>query len=295
MLMSGSKRELDSAHVYLSYTQAELDHAFDQKQWAPNMMELVANWAATSGTVRDNSHRMQVRRYGFGSNEDLQIFPAETDQAPLLVFIHGGEWKRRDNLGSAFPAMSLVPGGFNFVNLNFEAVPNVTIPEMADQVRRALVWIYRNAAEFKANADAIHLCGHSSGAHLAAVLATTRWEDYGLPADTLKSVVCLSGIYDMEPVLLSMRRAWVKLTPDEARQMSPIHHVDRIAAPITVVYGENESPEFRRQAGEFHRALLAVGKPSTIIPIRGQNHFEVMDGLHDRNSLISTTLISQRA
>lgn len=272
--------DLAEMPIYLRYTQAELDRAFDQTQWAPNMRALVARWAETSRSVRESVSRMETRRYGDGGNEDLQIFPAADNDRPVQVFIHGGEWKRRDNLGSAFPALGLVPAGINFVNLNFEAVPHVTIPDMLDQVRRALLWIYRNARSFGADPNAIHLSGHSSGAHLAAVLATTAWERFGAPSDILKSVVCIGGLYDMEPVLLSMRRAWVKLTEDEADQLSPVRHAGRVRAPVAVVHGENESPEFKRQASAFHHALLAANKRSDLIEMPGQNHFEVLDALH---------------
>ncbi|MGB6081298.1 MAG: alpha/beta hydrolase [Xanthobacteraceae bacterium] len=281
-----------SAPVYLGYTQTELDRAFDQTQWASNLRELVGRWAETSRQVRETSPRMETRRYGSADNEDLEIFPAQERNRPVHVFIHGGEWKRRDNLGSAFPALSLVSSGLNFVNLNFDATPHVTIPVMVDQVRRALVWIHRNIRELGGDPDAIYLSGHSSGAHLAAVLATTRWEDFHAPPNLLKGVVCVGGLYDMEPVLLSMRRAWVKLTLDEAHQVSPILHVDRISMPVTVVYGEKESPEFKRQAKAFHGALLASNKLCDLIEMPGQNHFEVLDALHDPRSRLSEILVT---
>ena len=282
-----------SAPVYLDYTQSELDRAFDQAQWAPNLKTLVAKWAETSRAVRESSSGMQMRSYGTGSNENLEIFPTKAKNAPVYVFIHGGEWKRRDNLGSAFPALSLVPRGFNFVNLNFEAVPNVTIPDMVSQVRRALLWVHQNAREFGANPEAIHLFGHSSGAHLAAVLATTRWDHFKGPADILKSVTCISGLYDLEPVLLSMRRAWVKLTPDDARQLSPIHQARRVSAPITLIYGQNESPEFKRQAHAFHDEMLIADKRCELIEVPDQNHFEVLDALHQSRSALLDALVAQ--
>jgi len=281
-----------SAPVYLGYTQTELDRAFDQTQWASNLRELVGRWAETSRQVRETSPRMETRRYGSADNENLEIFPAQERNRPVHVFIHGGEWKRRDNLGSAFPALSLVSSGLNFVNLNFDATPHVTIPVMVDQVRRALVWVHRNIRELGGDPDAIYLSGHSSGAHLAAVLATTRWEDFHTPPNLLKGVVCVGGLYDMEPVLLSMRRTWVKLTPDEAHQVSPILHVDRISMPVTVVYGEKESPEFKRQAKAFHGALLASNKLCDLIEMPGQNHFEVLDALHDPRSRLSEILVT---
>ncbi len=53
-----------SAPVYLDYTQSELDRAFDQAQWAPNLKTLVARWAETSRAVRESSSGMQTRSYG---------------------------------------------------------------------------------------------------------------------------------------------------------------------------------------------------------------------------------------
>lgn len=101
------------------------------------------------------------------------------------------------------------------------------------------------------------------------------------------------GSADMEPVLLSMRRAWVKLTPDEARQVSPILHTDRIGMPVTIIHGEKESPEFQRQAKAFHRAMQARNKPCDLIEMPGQNHFEVLDALHDPRSRLSEILVTQ--
>ena len=47
---------------------------------------------------------------------------------------------------------------------------------LADQVRRSLIWVYRNAGTLDADRSRIYLVGHSSGAHLAAV-ALTKTQD----------------------------------------------------------------------------------------------------------------------
>lgn len=277
--------------VYLSYTQEELNRAFDQTQWAPNMMQVVGSWGEISRGVREHASAMQTRRYGDGFNDDLEIFPAAAPNAPIYIFMHGGEWKRRDNLSGAFPALSLVPAGFTYVNLNFEALPHVRLPHIVDQVRRAVAWVYNNARDFGANPEAIHLFGHSSGAHLAAVLAATRWRGVGAPADILKSVTCVSGLYDMEPVLLSMRREWVKLTAEEGRELSPVRHARNVSCPVSIIYGGNESPEFKRQAKSFHNALSAAGKRSRLVPIADRNHFELLDTLREPGSELESLLV----
>jgi arylformamidase len=50
--------------------------------------------------------------------------------------------------------------------------------------------------------------------------------------------------------------------------MSTIRHLERLRAPITVIYGTNETPEFQRQSREFAAAVKAAGKPVTLIVAR---------------------------
>ena len=59
---------------------------------------------------------------------------------------------------------------------------------MADQVRRAVAWVHRNAQSFGGDPDRIYVSGHSSGGHLAGVVLTTDWrKEFNLPADTVKA------------------------------------------------------------------------------------------------------------
>ena len=74
---------------------------------------------------------------------------------------------------------------------------------LADQVRRAVAWVYQNAASFGGNPNRLYVSGVSSGGHLAGVVLTTDWQkDFGLPADTLKGRLCGSGLYELHPVAL---------------------------------------------------------------------------------------------
>ena len=83
---------------------------------------------------------------------------------------------------------TFVDAGAHFVSLDFNSVTDVdgNLLIMADQVRRAIAWVHKNAASFGGDADRIYVSG-TSGGHLAGVALTTDWQkDFGLSPNVLK-------------------------------------------------------------------------------------------------------------
>jgi arylformamidase len=270
--------------VYLDYTQAELDRAYDQRAWAPNADEVIRRYATESAEARAKFKHHYAVAYGPHPDETLDIFPAagaNTANAPVHVHVHGGSWRHLSKDDESFLARTFVPAGACLMVLNFSTIPAVRLPDMIAQLRRAIAWIHAHAADYGADPAQIHVSGHSSGAHLAGVLLTTDWSAHGLPADVLKSGLVASGMYDMRPVMLSARSSYVKLEPAEVLDLSAILHLDRVRAPVTIVYGDRETPEFQRQAQSFAAALEAAGKPVKLLRIEGVNHFEILELLGD--------------
>jgi arylformamidase len=150
---------------------------------------------------------------------------------------------------------------------------------IAEQIRRAITWLARNAASFGGDAGRIYVSGHSSGAHQAGVLTVTDWKQAGLPADVVKGYVLISGMYDLLPVSLSARGSYVRFDERTLEELSAMRHLERISAPVTVLYGTLETPEFQRQSREFAEALKQAGKHGQLVVAEGYNHFEVMETL----------------
>jgi len=165
---------------------------------------------------------------------------------------------------------------------------------MAEQVRRAVAWVRRNAYSFGGDPERIFVSGHSSGAHLAAVVLTTDWlKEFDLPADTVKGGLCCSGMYDLQPVRLSARNAYVAFTDEMEQALSPQRHLDTLTAPLILAYGTLESPEFHRQGRDFGAALRAAGKPVELLVADGYNHFEIIETLTSPYGLLGRAVLEQ--
>lgn len=282
--------------VFLDYTQEALDRAYDQRAWAANAEQVIARYGEISRAVRTR-YALTTERYGAGADETLDIYPpveSAASAAPVHVFIHGGAWRRLTKEESAFPAPAFVENGVVFVALDFSAIPKVRLPEMADQCRRAVVWLWRNVGRFGGDPGRIHLSGHSSGGHLAAVLLTTDWTALGLEASPLRAGLCASGMYDLGPVLLSARASYVELDKAEEDALSPMRHLERVSCPVAVAVGDGETPEFKRHAHDFAAALKAkVRHAARLAEGKNLNHFEIALTLGQADGVLGQLALGQ--
>ena len=266
-------------HVFLDYDQEALDRAFDQRVWAANSEAVLAGFREAGKAVLAAGGFHAGLRYGCTPDEQLDWFPAAGAGAPIHMHIHGGAWRYLRKEDVAFAAPAFTQAGMHFIAPDFSALPNVRLTDVVGQLIHAVSWVYRNAESYGADRNRIYLSGHSSGGHLCAALLTLDWTRHGLPADVIKGGLCISGIYDMEPVLLSARRAYVKLTQDEKHRLSPIENADALSCPLSIVYAQGDSPEFRRQAKHFHETAAAHDKQVDLTLLPGINHYEVIGEL----------------
>jgi arylformamidase len=282
--------------VWLDMDQAELDAAYDQSKYAPNLQQIVQRYATSSEAVR--ARLGAPRRYAYGSTaiEMLDVYMTRRPDASINIFLHGGAWRTGRARDHAYAAELFVHAGAHYVVPDFINVTEASgsLTPMAEQVRRSVTWVYRNAASFGGNPDRIYVSGHSSGAHLAGVVLVTDWRrDFGLPADTVKGGLCCSGMFDLKPVRLSARSSYVKFTDEMEQALSPQRHLDKLNAPVIVAYGTLETPEFQRQSRDFVAAVKVAGKPVELLVGEGYNHFEIPETLASPYGLLGRAVLAQ--
>ena len=125
-------------------------------------------------------------------------------------------------------------------------------------------------ASFGGDPTRIHVAGHFIGRASHGLRARYRyWTRYDLPPNVLAGAALCSGMYELAPVALSARRSYVTFDDATLAELSSQRHLERIAIPVIVAYGTEESPEFQRQGRDYAAALAAAGKNVHVIVAEG--------------------------
>lgn len=277
---SASTSRVKGPLVWLDMDQKELDDAYDQSVYAPNQPLIALRRKLASEAALKRLGQPERVAYGPTEIEKLDIYKTHRSNAPINVFIHGGAWRNGQAKDAAYLAEVFINAGAHLVIPDFVQVQDAggSLMPMAQQVRAAVAWVYKNAARFSGDPNQIYITGHSSGAHLTGCALVTDWQkDFGLPANIIKGGLVISGMYDLKAVRLSKRSKYVNFTDEIEEALSSQRHLDKLNAPVIVAYGSQETPEFQRQSREFAAAVKAVGKPVELIVGEGFNHFEMQE------------------
>ena len=261
-----------------------LEAQYNNRARVSDHAQVLASWAQASALARGAAPHAQLDLpYGDGAGETLDVFPAATAAAPVLVFIHGGYWRALDKSDHSFVAPAFNAQGALVVVPNYALCPAVGIEHIALQLARALVWVWRHAAQYGGDASRIALAGHSAGGHLATMLLSCRWKELAaeMPAQPLAGALSISGLFDLEPLRHTPTlQADLKLTPSSVARLSPAFFPRPKGAKLYATVGLDESDEFLRQ----NRLIRDVWGP-TAVPVcetvPGANHFSVLKRLAD--------------
>jgi arylformamidase len=274
--------------VWLDMDQKALDDAYDQSVYAPNSEQVAKRRTVNSAEVRA---RLKPRRLAYGAtpHEMLDLYVTDRPNAPVMVFIHGGAGRAGSAKDNAEAADLFVNAGAHYAVLDFINVIEAggSLFPMVEQVRRGIAWLYQNAKSFGGDPGRLYVSGRSSGSHLGGVVLITDWQkDFGLSRDVVKGALLSSGMYDLKPVRLSKRGAYVKFTDAMEEELSTQRHLGRIDCPVVLAHGTYETPEFQRQTREFAAALKAAGKDVRLIVGEGYNHFEIPETMANPYGLL---------
>lgn len=267
-----------------------LEKQYDFRWRHADREAILAQYADESArTVAERRSHLDLF-YGPGSRERIDVFPAARAGAPVHVFIHGGYWRAHRKEDYRFVARAGGDGDLVTAVVEYDLAPLVTIADIIAQMRRAIAWVHRRAGDFNGDPARVVVSGHSAGGHLAAMLALTDWPAHGLPADTLRGCLAISGVFDLAPIARTSIDDDLRLDDAAIAAHSPIHRAAEGKTPIMVAYGADETEEFLRQSREFARALRVAGRPSPLLELTGLHHYNVVLELARPGGALATAL-----
>lgn len=235
--------------------------------------------------------------YGSDALQKLDFYKAKNAaaSAPLVIFVHGGGWKRGDkrNATGTDEVTHYTGLGYHLASINYRLVPGATVEQQAADVAAAIAHLHKNAASLGIDRSHIVLMGHSAGAHLSALVGTDpRYlEAAGLSLDTLAGVIPLDGAaYDVPAQMTDgakiMQDTYVEAfgtEPERQKALSPFHHAAGPNAPSFLILHVDRD-DGKRQSEALANALRKAGTKVQLNAFEGkglQGHAEINRKLGD--------------
>jgi arylformamidase len=262
-------------------SDAEINRQFMPRLAVPDHESWLAAHAELSETARRTLPCHLDIPYGETPLQKLDIFPAARAPAPVQVYFHGGYWRALDKSTYRFMALSMAPAGIATVLVNYDLCPAVTLDDIVGQTIAAVAWVYRHGADHGCDPQRLYVSGNSAGAHLAAMALAEDWTAQGLPADLIKGACCITGIYDIAPVLRIDANAEIRLRPDMVARNSPLTLPLPAQPPVIVAVGADETPLWIKQSTDYAAMLRAHGVATELMIIPAAHHFSITRSLAD--------------
>jgi len=223
----------------------------------------------------------------------LDIYmPTGVTQPPLVVWIHGGQWRRgsKDNPPSFF-----VNSGFALASLEFRQSTEARFPAAIHDIKAGIRFLRANAHRYGYSADRIAIAGVSSGAHYAALVGVTNGDpdlEGSVARDANESsdvdaIVSFYGASDLTTILdqstpygVSVRGPALALllgnsldsAAEVAELASPVFHVDRGDPPLLLFHGDRDPQMPINQSHELEGAYEQLGLDVRFVVVHGAGH-----------------------
>lgn len=248
---------------------------------------LVTSTFATTPEVHRNLFYTEAK----ARFQALDVYsPSEGKDHPVIVWIHGGGWKKGDKTAVQQKPLACVSHGFVFVSVNYRLLPTVTLKDMMGDLAKAVRWVRDHAAEHRGDPDKLIIMGHSAGAHLAALLCTdTRYlQTVGVPMTSLKGCVPIDvSAYDIPKRLKDggdvpavNYTSVFGSSESEQREMSPYAFVGKgKGIPPFLLLHVASRDSTRIQAHWLAEKLRACGIVAHVVAAEGKTHSTISTDL----------------
>lgn len=221
--------------------------------------------------------------YGEAPLQELSLYipPSATADAPapILVFFHGGRWSDGHKEQYKFVADAFTEEGYILALADYRKYPDVKFPAFVEDVAAALAWVYKNIDDYHGDLDRLYLSGHSSGAHMAALVATDEQylAAHDLKRDIIAGFAGLSAPYAFVPEAEDLKDMFGP--PERYPLMRAPNYVDGDQPPMLLLHGLDDETVVLKNAEKLRDAIKREGGQVRLTTYENINHIETVGSL----------------
>lgn len=271
-------------NVYKDYNQDQLNNQYNTRLQVPDYTLYFNRWERSSRETAEVNTILKDIPYGTHPLEQLDIFPSKIQHSKTLVFIHGGYWHLLDKSMFHFLAGHFLNHNVTTVLLNYPLAPKASISEIVASCRKGIQWLHANIIRYNGDPSELYLMGHSAGGHLASMMLVEE------EAILLRAVISLSGLFRLEPVMLSYLNDSIKMDRENATNNSSAFLNPVNDCPILLVTGTAETDEFKAQSQELCNCWKSKCSNITLLNVPGKNHYSILDAVVEKDSILKSAI-----
>ena len=209
------------------------------------------------------------------TNLKLDIYQKKdiSEPTPLIIFIHGGAWKKGDKHDYWPYLIPFAEKGYITATIQYRFTDVAKYPAQLDDVTDAINWLKDHANEYHIDKNKIVLVGGSAGGHLAMMAA------YSDPKLKIKGVVNLYGPSDLTTTYASEAESVIKLigksykdAPEKYKNASPVTYINKDIPPTLTFQGTLDELVPYKQSDNLDKKIREVGAISHYHKLKGWPH-----------------------
>jgi acetyl esterase/lipase len=247
------------------------------------------------------------RKYGSALTMDVFTPKANANGAAVIWVVSGGWFSDHAVINTGF-VDELLRRGYTVFAVVHGSQPKYTIPEILQDMHRAVRFIRHHAKDYHIDPDRIGITGGSAGGHLSLMQGTagktgdssakdpieressrvqavacyfppTDFLNYGKPGEIalgcgiLKDFRAPFDFHEFDPA----RKAFLPITDvgkilEIGRQISPVYHVTPDDPPTLIIHGDADTLVPIQQAEIIVEKLKSAGVEAKVVVKKGQGH-----------------------
>ena len=206
--------------------------------------------------------------YGELPKQTLDIYTPvnAVDDAPIVVFIHGGGWRGGSKDKYEFIGQSFTKAGYTVVVPNYRLYPQVKFPEFVNDAAKVVAFTQKRFGK------PMVVTGHSAGAQIASlvVLDERYLQAQGItPCRAISGWAGFAGPYDFKV----FQEPYTSIFPRAARtDMLPITFANSAEIPSLLLVGKADTTVKPDQTRRMEAALDLSGTHTNALYVDNKTH-----------------------